>query len=54
MSAVEEFSYDIVKNIGLGTYRNKQDSYSPLDMTDLVKVKEHMTTSGMDIIFKEL
>ena len=54
MSAVEEFSYDIVKNIGLGTYRNKQDSYLPLGVTDLVKVKEHMTTSGMDIIFKEL
>lgn len=54
VSAVEEFSYDIVNSIGVDEYKNKVKDYLPLTIEDLEAVRDLMNTSGMDMKIEKL
>lgn len=53
IGAVEEFTYDIVNNIGFENYKNSVNKLSPLNIEDLHEMAQTMNDCGMDITITE-
>lgn len=54
IGAVEEFTYDIVNNIGVDTYKNTVNSYQCLDIQDIKNMINYMNTLDMDVVISDL